>query len=71
VQTVVDKPAEWYAGITGAYTKPAPVSGLEGTDDMRQPVRNDAPGAYIVFDRTAVYVSPDGLHWTRHPVKPS
>ncbi|MFD0580301.1 sialidase family protein [Dactylosporangium darangshiense] len=71
VQTVVDKPAEWYAGTTGAYIKPAPVSGLEGTDDMQQPVRNDAPDTYIVFDRTAVYVSPDGLHWTQHPVKPS
>jgi hypothetical protein len=71
LQTVVDNPAEWYASTTGAYTKPAPVSGLEGTDDMRQPVRNDAPGTYTVFDRTAVYASPDGLHWTRHPVKPS
>lgn len=71
VQTVVDNPAEWYAGTTGAYTKPAPMTGLEGIDDMRQPVRNVAPGAYIVFDRSAVYASPDGLHWNRHPVKPS
>ncbi|GAA2364374.1 hypothetical protein [Dactylosporangium salmoneum] len=71
VQSVVNDPAEWYAGTTGAYTKPAPVTGLEHTDDMRQPVRADAPGAYVVSDRTAVYTSPDGLHWTRHPVLPS
>ncbi|MFG2044538.1 hypothetical protein [Dactylosporangium sp. NPDC048998] len=71
VQTVVDNPAEWYAGTTGAYTKPAPVTGLAGIDDMVRPVRNNTPGAYIFCDRTAVYVSPDGLHWTRHPVKPS
>jgi hypothetical protein len=71
VQTVVNDPAEWYAGTTGAYRKPAPMTGLEAVDDMRRPVRAVAPGVYILFDRSAVYASPDGLHWTRHPVRPS
>ncbi|WP_327000128.1 glycoside hydrolase [Dactylosporangium sp. NBC_01737] len=71
VQAVVSNPADWYAGTTGAYTKPAPVTGLDGVDDMRQPVQTVAAGAYLLFDRSAVYVSPDGLHWTRHPVQPS
>ncbi|MEV4518035.1 sialidase family protein [Dactylosporangium sp. NPDC049525] len=71
VQTVVSNPGAWYAGTTGAYTKPAPVTGLDGIDDLRQPVQTVAAGAYLLYDRSAVYVSPDGLHWTRHPVQPS
>ena len=71
VQAVVGNPADWYAGTTGAYSKPAPVTGLEGVDDMRQPVQTVAAGAYLVYDRAAVYTSPDGLHWTRHPVQPA
>ena len=71
MQTVTADPAEWYTNTTGPYTKPAPVTGLEAIDDMRQPIRNVAPGAYVLFDRAAVYTSPDGLHWTRYPVKPA
>ncbi|WP_238016987.1 sialidase family protein [Dactylosporangium sp. AC04546] len=71
VQTVVDNPAEWYAGTTGTYSKPAPVTGLETATGLAHPVRNDAPGVYLLVDRAAVYTSPDGLHWTRHPVSPS
>ena len=48
-----------------------------GTDDRSrarrrhgQPVRY-APGVYTAFDRTGMYTSPDGLHWTRHEVRPS
>ena len=33
VQTVIANPAEWYTG-TGAFTKPAPTTGLEHVDDM-------------------------------------
>ncbi len=69
VQTVVEHPAEWYAGRTGTYTKPASMTGLEQLDHMDQPVRTVAPGAYLLYDRAAVYTSPDGLRWTRHPVQ--
>lgn len=71
MQTSIENPAEWYAGTTGAYTKPAPMTGLEAIDDMRQPVQTAGPGAYLTYDRAAVYTSADGLHWTRLPVNPS
>ncbi|GAA3212570.1 sialidase family protein [Dactylosporangium siamense] len=71
VQTVIENPAEWYAGTSGAFTKPAPTTGLEHIDQMGQPVQLAAPGVYTAFDRTAVYTSPDGLHWTRRQVGPS
>lgn len=71
LQSVVHGQAQWYAGTTGAYTKPASMSGLEGVDLIRQSVKNEAVGAYIFCDRIAVYTSPDGLHWTRHPLKVS
>jgi hypothetical protein len=70
VQTVPSDPAEWYAGTGGAYTKPARVDGLGNLDDMRVTVRTAAPGVYYTHDVQAVYVSVDGLHWTRHPVVP-
>ncbi|WP_432992754.1 hypothetical protein [Dactylosporangium sp. CA-233914] len=70
--TVVNNPGEWFAGHDGgAYTKPAPVRGLEQIDDLRQPVRVTAPGVYTAFDRTAVYTSTDGLRFTRHELSPS
>jgi hypothetical protein len=70
VQTVIADPAEWYTGTT-AFTKPAPTTGLEHVDDMGQPVLLTAPGVYTAFDRTHLYTSPDGLHWTRLSVRPS
>ncbi|MGI5183981.1 hypothetical protein ACQEVZ_47765 [Dactylosporangium sp. CA-152071] len=62
-----DKLAEWYAGKGGAYRAPAPVTGLADHDGF-WPVLTTAPGRYLTNDLTALYTSPDGLHWTRLPV---
>ncbi|MEU0560158.1 hypothetical protein [Dactylosporangium sp. NPDC006015] len=67
IRTVHDKLAEWYAGKGGTYRAPAPVTGLADHDGF-WPVLTTAPGRYLTNDLTALYTSPDGLHWTRLPV---
>ncbi|MEU7870892.1 sialidase family protein [Dactylosporangium sp. NPDC049140] len=68
IRTVHPKLAGWYAGRGDAYTAPAPVTGLSDHDGF-WPVVVLAPGSYVTSDMTSVYTSPDGLRWTRVPIR--
>ncbi|WP_426511919.1 hypothetical protein ACPPVO_15595 [Dactylosporangium sp. McL0621] len=68
IRTVHGKLAEWYAGKGDSYEAPAPVSGLADHDGF-WPVLTLGAGRYLTNDVTALYTSPDGLRWTRVPIR--